>query len=127
MRAGEDSAAPTVRELPADLARLGRLLDDRWHVPGTKVPVGLDGMLGLIPGIGDTVSLGFGSYIILRAHALGIPRRTLAHMGWNATVDWFIGLVPLVGDLLDFGFKSNLRNLALIRRDLAEGRVRPRR
>ena len=126
MRADDLSPPPPTNQLPPDLERLVGLLDDRWRVPGTRVPVGLDGLLGLIPGVGDTVRLGFGSYIILRAHALGVPRRTLAHMSWNAVVDWFIGLVPLVGDLLDFGFKSNLRNLALIRRDLAAGKARPR-
>ncbi|MFP4303362.1 DUF4112 domain-containing protein [Rhodosalinus sp.] len=101
----------------ARLDRLGRALDAQWRVPGTGFRVGLDGLIGLIPGVGDTLAALPSAYIILRGWQLGARRRTLARMALNTGVDYVIGTIPLLGDLFDFGFKANLRNLRLLREE----------
>lgn len=101
----------------ARLERLGHALDAQWRVPGTGFRVGIDGMIGLIPGIGDTLAALPSAYIILCGWQLGARRRTLARMAVNTGVDYVIGMIPLLGDLFDFGFKANLRNLRLLREE----------
>ena len=96
------------------LKYLATLLDDRFRLPGTDLRFGLDGLIGLVPGIGDTITSGLGLLIVSEAWRLGCRKRTLARMMGNLGVDWLTGLVPLVGDLFDFGFKSNRRNVALV-------------
>lgn len=95
---------------------LARLMDSQFTVPGTQIKLGLDALIGLIPGIGDTISLGISGYIVAHAHSLGAPKRLLARMGFNIFMDWLIGLVPLIGDIFDVGWKANNRNASLLRR-----------
>ncbi|MFN3232789.1 MAG: DUF4112 domain-containing protein [Alphaproteobacteria bacterium] len=102
------------------LDRLAGLLDDRFRIPGTSIRMGLDGLIGLIPGIGDTVALAPTAYVVLRAMELGAPKRLVARMAGNAFIDWLIGLIPLLGDVFDIGFKANRRNVELLRRHLKE-------
>ncbi len=83
------------------MQRLSRWLDRRWQIPGTEWRIGLDGILGLVPGVGDTVSAGLSTWIIYEAHQLGAPWWLKLRMLWNMFIDWLIGLVPLVGDLFD--------------------------
>ncbi len=99
--------------------RLAWMLDSQFQIPGTSVRVGLDGILGLIPGIGDTVSSGLSLLILAEAVQLHVSRRTLAKMAGNIALDWFIGLVPVLGDVFDILYKANMRNLALLEADLA--------
>ncbi len=94
---------------------LARRMDAAFRVPFTGIRIGWDGLIGFIPGVGDTVSLFPLAYHLHTARTLGVPRNTMVRMGLNSGVDWLIGLVPLVGDLFDVGFKSNLRNAALLR------------
>lgn len=103
--------------------RVADLMDRRFLVPGTKFGIGLDGLIGLLPGVGDSVTLVPAAYIVSKAAKLGVPKRVLARMGANIGIDFLVGLVPLVGDLLDFGFKSNTKNVDLLERELA-GRPR---
>jgi hypothetical protein len=98
------------------LRRLGYLLDNSIPIPGTRFRIGLESLVGLVPGIGDLVGGGFSAWIILQAARLGAPPSLLARMGWNLLVDMAFGAVPLLGDLFDAGFKANLRNLALLER-----------
>ena len=84
--------------------RLGLLLDS--SIPVGKYRIGLDPILGLIPGIGDAVGTVLSSYIVFEAAKLGVSKVTLARMILNITVDALIGAVPIVGDLSDFVFKS---------------------
>jgi hypothetical protein len=117
------------RERQRELARLARLahtLDARFRIPLTGFRVGVDGLIGLIPGIGDTVSALPSAYMIVRGHQLGARKRTLGRMAVNTGIDYVIGSVPLVGDLFDIGFKGNLRNLDLLRAEFGEA-VPPRR
>lgn len=107
-------ADPVEAEL-ARLERLARLMDARFAIPGTRIRFGLDALIGLAPGVGDAVALVPGAWILVRAHALGARRRTLARMAGNLAIDWFAGSIPLVGDIFDVGFRANIRNVALLR------------
>lgn len=104
------------RERLERLRRLGYLLDNSIPIPGTRFRIGLESIVGLVPGLGDLVGGGFSAWIILQAARLGAPPSLLARMGWNLLVDTAVGAVPLLGDLFDAGFKANLRNLALLER-----------
>jgi hypothetical protein len=108
------------------LRRLGYLLDDSIPIPGTRFRIGLETIVGLVPGFGDLVGGGFSAYIILQAARMGAPRSLLARMGWNLFVDVIVGAVPFLGDLFDAGFKANMRNLALLERH-AQSPVESRR
>ena len=110
----------------ARLRRLGYLLDNSIPIPGTGFRIGLETIVGLVPGVGDLVGGGFSAWIILQAARLGAPPSLLARMGWNLLVDVVVGAVPLLGDLFDAGFKANLRNLALLERHV-EGPASSRR
>ena len=116
-------APPDDARLQAALRRVETLahwLDDRYRLPGTRYRVGLDGIVGLIPGIGDAVTSTLAAYLIYEAWRLGIPTSTLLRMIANLGIDTAVGIVPLVGDLLDLGFKANRRNVRLLHRHLAE-------
>ena len=101
------------------LDRLAQTLDARYRLPLTNLRVGLDGLVGLIPGIGDTLAALPSGYMIVRGYQLGARRRTLLRMAGNTGVDYLLGLIPLVGDLFDIGFKGNLRNIALLKQEFA--------
>nr|WP_198662619.1 DUF4112 domain-containing protein [Primorskyibacter marinus] len=90
-------------------------MDSAFRVPLTPIRLGWDSILGLIPGVGDTLTLAPAVYIMHLAHRSGAPKPTLTRMAINSGVDWLIGLVPLLGDVLDVGYKSNIRNAALLR------------
>ena len=96
--------------------RAAHYLDSAFQVPGTSYRVGLDPILGLIPGIGDLVSPLFTIGILWQAHDLGIPRVVQVRMIFNVAIDAFLGVVPVIGDLFDFAWKANAKNLALLER-----------
>jgi hypothetical protein len=96
------------------LDRLAWILDSSIPVPGTKFRVGLDGLIGLIPGIGDAIGALLSSYIIAQAAGSGAPASVLARMGLNVLTETVLGAVPLMGDLFDFAFKANARNVRLL-------------
>ena len=94
---------------------IARRMDAALRIPGTGIRVGYDSILGLVPGIGDTLALAPSAYILKLAHDSGAPPHLLGRMAANLGVDWLIGLVPLVGDIFDVGWKANLKNAALLR------------
>jgi len=98
---------------------VARWMDSRFRIPGTRIRFGLDSVLGLVPGIGDSITALSGIYFVSQAHALGVPFGTKARMVLNTLIDMIIGAIPLVGDIFDIGFKANSRNVALIERHLA--------
>lgn len=100
------------------LERLTSLMDERFQIPGTRYRFGLDGLLGLIPGVGDTATGLVGLYIIYQARQHGAPASLLARMAGNVAIDTVVGSIPLLGDLFDFGFKAHRRNLKLLHRHL---------
>lgn len=115
-------ASPDPAELRRRLRRLeklARLLETRWRLPVVRVPVGLDAVIGLVPGAGDFVSALISAGIVIEGARLGVTRGTVLRMVGNIGLDFAIGLVPIIGDYADVLFRANTRNLALIRRDLA--------
>jgi Domain of unknown function (DUF4112) len=105
------------------VARLAYWLDDRFRIPGTRRRVGLDGLLGLVPGIGDTATTLIAAYIVFEAARLGVPKATITRMLANIGIDFAIGLVPLVGDLADLAWKANRRNARMLRDHLIARRT----
>jgi hypothetical protein len=97
---------------------LADLLDQRFTIPGTSIRIGLDPILGLIPGIGDLLANLTGSMILILAVQLGIPKVVLARMGINIAVNAIIGAIPIFGDIISIWFRSNVRNVALLERYL---------
>lgn len=98
------------------LDRLGWLMDDLFRVPGLGWRFGLDALIGLIPGFGDTATSLVSFYILATAVRYRVPKITLARMGLNIGIDYVVGSLPLVGDLVDAWWKSNQRNLDLLKK-----------
>jgi hypothetical protein len=96
------------------LRRLSYYLDDLFVVPGTGYRVGLDPLLGLVPGVGDVATSTASAYIVAQAVALGVPRATLVRMLVVLLVDAVVGSLPLVGDAFDAVWKANARNVRLL-------------
>jgi hypothetical protein len=96
------------------LRRVGWLLDNSLPIPGTRFRLGIDQIVGLVPGIGDLVGGVLSLYIIVESARMGVPRSLLVRMGWNVAVDTIVGEIPVLGDIFDIGFKANIRNLALL-------------
>lgn len=99
------------------LRALARLLDSSVPLPG-GYRIGLDGIIGLIPGFGDAVGASLSAYIIWRAAQVGASWTTLLRMTGNALIDGFVGSIPILGDLFDFVFKANQRNMELLEASL---------
>jgi Domain of unknown function (DUF4112) len=104
------SHAPRLKRM----RQLSRVLDSAFLIPGTKQRVGLDPILGLIPGGGDTVSAALSSYIIVEAALMGLPRSALMRMVLNLAIDTIAGSVPILGDIFDLASKANLRNMQIV-------------
>lgn len=97
------------------IEQLAELMDSQFSLPGTKMRIGVDTLIGLIPGIGDTISLSIAGYIVCQSAQLGIGTQRIMQMIINIFVDWLIGLIPIIGDFFDIGWKGNLKNAALLR------------
>ena len=97
-----------------NLARLAWLLDDALPIPGTPWRIGVDAVIGLVPGVGDAIGALFSTYIIVQAARCGASVWTVTRMLGNVAVETLIGVVPVVGDLFDVVWKSNVWNLALL-------------
>jgi hypothetical protein len=108
------SLTPDQERRLAGLRRIADLLDNAFVVPGTSYRVGLDPIIGLLPGIGDLISPLFAIGMLLQARQLGVPKVVQARMLINVAIDAVVGAVPILGDLFDFGWKANDRNLALL-------------
>ncbi len=113
------ATAPPAGEFEESFARietLAKVLDSAIRIPGTNVVMGLDAILGLVPVIGDAISGAIASYIIWEARRLGAPRWLIARMAMNTTFDTLVGSIPVFGDVFDVAYKSNLKNVALLKR-----------
>jgi hypothetical protein len=114
----------TRRQRVERLDRLARLLDTAVVVPGTNIRFGADAIIGLVPGIGDTITTALSAWIVYEAHKLGVPRRLLARMIANVALDGVVGAVPVAGDVFDVMWRANKRNMRLLRDHLErEGRL----
>jgi len=103
-------------QLSKKLDKLAWLLDNSIKIPGTSWKIGLDGIIGLIPGIGDLAAGGLSTYILYQAVKLKVPKAILARMTLNILLESVIGVIPVFGDLFDFAFKANQRNVDLMRK-----------
>ena len=115
-----DRALPTQLDAATRkrLEKLAYWLDDRFRIPVINRRIGLDGLIGLVPGVGDTVMTAVSAYIVVEAHRLGVPPATLARMVANLAIDGVIGSIPIFGDLFDIANKANRKNIALLNRHL---------
>lgn len=120
------AAGPRRDDAIARVTMLAKLLDSAFLIPGLNRRVGLDAVLGLVPGIGDAVSAALASYIIWEARQLGLPRWKIARMVGNVAVDTAIGAIPFAGDVFDVFFKANQRNLRIIHEHLGTPKRGPR-
>jgi hypothetical protein len=96
------------------LDQLAGILDDFIHIPGIPIRIGLDPIIGLIPGLGDVVSALMSFVIIFAAWQRGLPRVTLFRMITNVGIDTLVGAIPIVGDAFDAVWKSNRMNYNLL-------------
>ena len=111
--------APDRAAVLAEIDHLSYWLDARWQIPGTSWRFGLDGLIGLIPVIGDTVALLLSLYVVGLGVRLGASPLTVLRMLVNVAADALIGAIPLLGDIADVAFKANRRNLELLRKEFA--------
>jgi hypothetical protein len=93
---------------------LADLMDTRILIPGTDIGMGLDGVIGLIPGIGDTATLLVSGYILHKARPHVSPV-IMSRMIWNVFVDWAVGIIPFFGDIFDVGWKANRKNVDMLK------------
>lgn len=109
--------ARPARELPQWASALTHYMDDAVRIPGTRITIGLDSIIGfLLPGVGDVLTGTSSIALLLLAFHIGVPRVVLLRMVINVGIDSLVGAIPLVGDLFDVAWKANRRNLELIRR-----------
>ena len=105
-------------ELEAALARVeivARMMDSMFEIPGTRIRIGVDALIGMIPILGDLISQAISSYIIWEAKQLGVSKFTLARMIGNSAIDTIVGMIPFAGDAFDVAFRANMKNLALLK------------
>lgn len=124
---GDRSEVDPYSDLPSDIDQatvrrmrtVARILDDSVRVPGTDFRIGLDPILGVLPGAGDAVSAGFSLYIVVESARLGVSPPTLIRMLANVSIDVAGGSVPIVGGVFDAAWKANRRNVELAVAELA--------
>ena len=105
----------------ARLRSLSQLLDNAFEIPIINYRIGLDAIIGLVPGFGDAAGALISGYIVYEAARMNAPRSVLAQMVMNVALEFIIGSIPVIGDLFDAMFKANIRNMRLL-----EGALRGR-
>jgi hypothetical protein len=98
----------------ARFEKLAKLFDSQFGIPGTNIRFGWDAIIGLIPGIGDTLTLIPQAYFLIEAFRLKADSATISKMVLNIVIDWVAGSIPLLGDIFDVAFKSNVLNAKLL-------------
>jgi hypothetical protein len=104
-------------KLPADLVALRKFafyMDEAFSLPGTRIRLGVDALLGLIPGVGDVIGALLSTWIIAGALRHRVPARHIARMVLNIVIDLVGGAVPLAGDVFDFLYEENMMNMRLL-------------
>lgn len=102
-------------QIEEGLENLSHYLDGLFKIPGVGWKFGLDSLIGLIPNVGDTLTMFPSFYILLAGVRYGVPKITLLRMAFNIGLDYVVGMIPIVGDAFDFVWKSNKQNMDLIR------------
>jgi Domain of unknown function (DUF4112) len=100
----------------ARLEAIAKLLDVAFILPGTNIRYGIDGLIGLIPVVGDLITTAISLWLVREARALGAPWHITARMLANVALDGAVGMVPLAGDAFDVMFRANVRNVRLLKR-----------
>ncbi len=100
----------------ARLDALSKLLDVAFVVPGTNIRYGIDGLIGLIPVVGDIITTAISLWVVREARALGAPWHLTSRMLGNVALDGVVGLVPFAGDAFDVMFRANVRNVRMLQR-----------
>jgi uncharacterized protein DUF4112 len=106
------------RQLDPLFKWLALVMDEFLRLPGTKFRFGLDPIIGLLPGLGDTASAVISALALVHATRRGLPRIVLARMALNILINELVGIIPGIGDAFSFWFKSNKRNYELIQRHI---------
>jgi hypothetical protein len=117
-RPGETHRAASADADLARLDRLARLLDSSLRVPGTGIRLGLDSLIGLVPGVGDAAALLVSAYIVAEARRHGASKGLILRMLGNVAIDSTVGAIPVLGDAFDIFWRANQRNLRLLRAHL---------
>lgn len=97
-----------------NIERIARLMDNRFKIG--PIRFGLDSLVGIIPGIGDSITALVSGYMLVVAARRGVPPTILMKMVFNIGVDYVVGLIPILGDLTDIFVKSNIKNLQLLKK-----------
>ena len=105
------------------IRKIAKLLDTAIGIPGTKFRIGLDPILGLIPGGGDLITAGISAYMIFLATRFGLEKSDISKMIKNIILETAVGTVPIAGDIFDAYFKANMRNLEILEQHLAKNEV----
>ena len=112
----DPSTDPDKEQARAFADFIAKLLDSAFFIPGTRIRIGLDPLLGLIPGFGDIVANLIGSSILFLATQLQVPKIILVRMAMNMGINTVFGAIPGIGDLFSIWFRSNEKNAQLLRR-----------
>ncbi len=116
------SLAENEQDVRGEVRKISEYLDSKYTLPfGWKI--GWDGILGLIPGVGDLLTNAFSFYIIYKAAMIGCPPAVILRMGINVLIDNVIDAIPLIGNIFDFMWKANTKNVALLERYLEQPRT----
>jgi hypothetical protein len=117
---GQSSANPfgnlTREQRLARLDAIAKLLDVAFILPGTNIRYGIDGLIGLIPVVGDLITTAISLWLVREARALGAPWHITARMLANVAVDGVVGIIPIAGDAFDVMFRANVRNVRMLKR-----------
>ncbi len=100
----------------ARIEALSKLLDVAFILPGTNIRYGIDGLIGLVPIVGDLLTTAISLWIVREARALGAPKHVVARMLGNVALDGVVGLVPFAGDAFDVMFRANMRNMRILKK-----------
>ncbi len=109
----------------ARLEALSKLMDNQFRIPGTNMRFGLDGIIGLIPYMGDMAGFVASGVLMRTMMKKGASPIMMIRMLFNYILDAIVGIVPLLGDLFDFGFKANRRNVEMLKKYYADGKMKP--
>ncbi|NJM98545.1 MAG: DUF4112 domain-containing protein [Phormidesmis sp. RL_2_1] len=112
--------SPVIHQRIKRLRHLSHLLDNAIALPGSDFRIGLDPLLGILPGGGDVITGLISVYIVWEGARMGLPAATLGRMGVNILLDTLTGTVPVLGDLFDVTWKANSQNVALLEKHLAQ-------
>lgn len=120
---GEKVVRPDeVERIRASVRQLAWFLDSSVEIPGTRYRIGVDPLIGLIPLLGDLISMAISGYLVVAATRLGLPRSVVLRMLANLGIDLALGAIPVVGDFLDAAWKANTKNARLFERALDDPR-----